>query len=71
MSTTTGLPFTLDKHHNPVSIKCPICGEEMPPPSSRFEAPLDVILWSTEQFLIHESLKHPESSPLNSVAEQP
>jgi len=71
MSTTTGLPFTLDKHHNPVSIKCPICGEEMPLPTSGLAAPLNVILWSTEQFLKHESLKHPESRSLNSVAQQP
>jgi hypothetical protein len=70
MSTTTGPLFTIDEHHHPVSIKCPICGEEMPRPSSRLEAPLDLILWSTEQFLKHEALKHPESSSLNSVTDQ-
>jgi hypothetical protein len=71
MATTAALPFTRDEHHHPVSIKCPMCGEEMPPPTSRLESPLDVILWSTERFLEHESLKHPESRSLNSVAEQP
>jgi len=61
MSTTTGLTFTLDDHQRPVSVKCPFCGEEMPPPSQAFEAPLAAILWGTQQFLEHESLKHPEA----------
>jgi len=61
MSTTTGLTFTLDDHQRPVSVKCPFCGEEMPPPTQDFEAPLAAILRGTQQFLEHESLKHPEA----------
>jgi hypothetical protein len=60
MATTTGLTFVFDEHQHPI-FKCPICGEEMPPPSPGLEAPLAVILWCTEQFLKHESLRHSES----------
>jgi hypothetical protein len=35
------------------------------------ESPLDVILWSTEQFLEHQSLERPEPRFLDSVVEQP
>ena len=65
MATTTGLTFTLDEHQRPISVKCPFCGEEMPPPSQAFEAPLAAILWGTQQFLKHESLKHPEAGVQN------
>jgi hypothetical protein len=67
MATTIGLTFTFDEHQHPVSVKCPFCGEEMPPPTPGLDAPLAVILWGTEQFLKHESLKHPESRSLISV----
>jgi hypothetical protein len=61
VSITTALTFTFDEHHRPVSAKCPFCGEEMPPPIPGFDGPLAAVLWCTQQFLKHESLKHPEA----------
>jgi len=62
MVTSKGLTFTFDEHQHPVSAKCLYCGEEMPPPDPGCEAPLAAIVWGTQQFLKHKSLKHPESS---------
>ena len=61
MATSTALTFTLDENQRPVTIKCPFCGEEMPPPTPEFDTPLAAILWGTQQFLKHESLRHSES----------
>jgi hypothetical protein len=60
MALSKNLTFTHDEHLRPVSAQCPYCGEVMPPPDPGFEAPLQAILWGTQQFIQHRSLKHPE-----------
>ncbi len=54
------LSFIYDPELRPVSAKCSVCGQLMPPPPSMLLDAADMVMWLSKQFLEHKRLNHPE-----------
>ena len=52
------LSFMYDPQMRPVSAKCTICGQLMPPPPSHLLDSADLIMWLSGEFLEHKRIEH-------------
>ncbi len=55
------LRMSYDENSNPVSAKCSLCGEQMPPGTPRITNSIDKIEWFAAQFRVHVARSHLQS----------
>ena len=57
---TSELTFIYDAEMRPVAARCSICRKLMPPPPSHLRDAADMVLWLSEQFILHKRKEHPK-----------
>lgn len=60
MFIPTDLKVTYDGNMKPIRATCTGCGEKMPPPPPNLQKSADILMWLSEKYTEHRSLRHSE-----------